>query len=164
MDSWSNLLLLASYLSWVSDVLFKTNERESNLFAKLDISRVTRLLRASNLTSLSWNFGKCSVSLLSGLSLQVSIWEVFSVKVGLSEEISVLDTTLFVIELSRMGVCRVLSLMEQYQAEKANWYRTNLYFVTGFVNGHTVYCLFPLWNCKMSPGLAGFFYLFFLPM
>ena len=37
---WSNLLLLTSRFSRVFDISFKTNERGSVLFAKLDVSRV----------------------------------------------------------------------------------------------------------------------------
>ena len=57
--------MLKSGFSRVFDVSFKINERESNLFAKLDTSRVTRLLRASNLASNSSVFENGSVSLLS---------------------------------------------------------------------------------------------------
>ena len=101
---------MTSRFSRVFDVSFKTNEIESNLFAKLDISQVTGLFRASNLASSSSISERCSESLLSGLSLEVLTWEVFSLKVGLSEGISILTTTLFVIELSRIGVCKFLSI------------------------------------------------------
>ena len=69
--------------------------KESNLFAKLDISGVKRFLRASNFTSSSLGFEKCSVSLISGLSLEMPIWiwGVISLKVRFSNEISILVTT-----------------------------------------------------------------------
>ena len=102
--------MLTSRFSRVFDVSFKTNEIESTLFVKLDISRVARLLRASNLASCSSIFERCNASLLSGLSLEVLIWEVLSLKVALSDGISILDTILFVIELSRIGVFRFLSI------------------------------------------------------
>ena len=47
--------------------------KESNLFAKLDISGVKRFLTASSFTSSSLGFEKCSVSLISGLSLEMPI-------------------------------------------------------------------------------------------
>ena len=153
--------MLTSRFSRVCDVSFKINERESNLFAKLDISRVTRLLRTSNLASNSSNFENCSISLLSGLSLEVSTWEVIYLKLGLSEGTSILNTTLFVIELLRICVCRFLSIDGSVSLRKdelisdefviCNWYCKWSYC--------TVYCFFPLWNCKMSPGLTKLFYL-----
>ena len=43
-------------------------------------------------------------------SFKVLTWELFSLKVGLSEEILILDTALFVTECLRIGVCRFLSI------------------------------------------------------
>ena len=73
--------MLTPRFSRAFDVWFKTNEIDSNLFVKLDISRVTRLLRASNLASSSSIFERCSVSLLSHLSLEVLIWRLICLEV-----------------------------------------------------------------------------------
>ena len=95
------------------------------------------------------NFQKIWSS-LSGLRLNVSIfvWKywAFSLIAELSDGFSLFiwfsDISLFVIELSRIGVCRSFSTDGKVLLKIENWHWFSLY--SGFVKSHVAYYILPL--------------------
>ena len=69
-----------------------------------------------------------------------------------------LDFWLFVIELLRIGVCRLFSTDEVVSLRIEELISDELkYSVFGFVKGHVVCYLLPSWTHKRNPCLAWFF-------
>ena len=113
----------------------------------------------SNLASSLVILEKCSIWSLRDSRLEVAIFVwicgVFSLKLGLSDGFSILiwlfRTSLFVVEIISIGVCRLLSIDGAVFLRKQELISDKFIQCNWFLKGHIVYYQLFLWKKEPKP-------------